>query len=294
MLLDFLLEQQMQDFEGKVAVITGAASGIGRALTEKCLAEGMHVVMADIETKALQQAAEELQAGGQNSILPVKTDVAILDEIENLKQKAVETFGGVHLLFNNAGVGGGGNAWNSTQKDWEWVLGVNLWSVIHGLRVFVPQMISQQTPCHIVNTASVAGLLGGTTNAAYSVTKHGVVAMTENLLQDLLAENLQIGASVLCPGLIDTNIMDSGRNRPALLVDNAEPVKLTAEQELSRDQFAAALKQGMQPSEVAEIVFAGIRANRLYIQTHDLFNGMILERANNIAAGTNPKTLKLF
>jgi NAD(P)-dependent dehydrogenase (short-subunit alcohol dehydrogenase family) len=294
MLLIFLQEQHMQDFEGKVAVITGAASGIGRALTEKCLAEGMHVVMADIESKALHQAAKELQAAGQNSILPVKTDVAILDEIENLKQKAVDTFGGVHLLFNNAGVGGGGNAWNSTQKDWEWVLGVNLWSVIHGLRVFVPQMIAQNTPCHIVNTASVAGLLGGTTNAAYSVTKHGVVAITENLVVDLQAESLQIGASVLCPGLIDTNIMDSGRNRPAALVDSAEPVQLTAEQEVNRDQFAAALKQGMQPAEVAEIVFAGIRADRLYIQTHDLFNGMLLERANNIAAGTNPKALKLF
>jgi NAD(P)-dependent dehydrogenase (short-subunit alcohol dehydrogenase family) len=283
----------MQDFEGKVAVITGAASGIGRALTEKCLAEGMHVVMGDIEEGALQQAAAELQSAGQNSVLPVKTNVAILEEIENLKQKAVDTFGGVHLLFNNAGIGGGGNSWNSTQKDWDWVLGVNLWSVIHGLRVFVPQMIAQDTPCHIVNTASVAGLLGGTTNAAYAVTKHGVVALTESLFRDLQAENLKIGASVLCPGLIDTSIMDSSRNRPESLVDDVEPVKLTAEQAAARAQFAAALKRGMQPAEVAEIVFAGIRADRLYIQTHDTFNPMLLERAENIASGTNPATIKL-
>ncbi len=284
----------MQEFQGKVAVITGAASGIGRALTEKCLAEGMHVVMADIETRALQQAAEELQAGGQNSILPVKTNVAILDEIENLKQQAVDNFGGVHLLFNNAGVGGGGNAWESTQKDWDWVLGVNLWSVIHGLRVFVPQMIAQDTDCHIVNTASVAGLLGGSTNAAYSVTKHGVVALTEILYRDLEAQNLKIGASVLCPGLIDTRIMESGRNRPAELTNETEPAALTKEQEQGREAFAAALKQGMKPAELAEIVFAGIRAERLYIQTHDVFNAMILKRAENITTGVNPVPISII
>jgi len=284
----------MQGFEGKVAVITGAASGIGRALTEKCLAEGMHVVMADIEEKALRQAAEELQSTGQNSILPVKTDVAVLTEIEHLLQQAMDTFGGVHLLFNNAGVGGGGNAWESTQKDWEWVLGVNLWSVIHGLRVFVPQMIAQDTPCHIVNTASVAGLLGGTTNASYAATKHAVVALTENLHRDLQTENLKIGASVLCPGLIDTNIMDSGRNRPADLTDNVAPAELTKEQEEGRAAFAAALKQGMQPAELADIVFDGIRADRLYIKTHDMFNEMILKRANDITKEENPLPAILF
>ena len=284
----------MQDFTGKVAVITGAASGIGRALTEKCLAEGMQVVMADIEEKALQQAVKELQAAGQNAILPVKTNVAILDEIEHLKQQAVDNFGAVHLLFNNAGVGGGGNAWDSTEKDWEWVLGVNLWSVIHGLRVFVPQMIVQDTQCHIVNTASVAGLLGASTNAGYAVTKHGVVALTEILYRDLEAQNLKIGASVLCPGLIDTRIMDSGRNRPASLINDEVPAALTQEQEAGRAAFAAALKEGMKPEQLAEIVFAGIRANQLYIQTHDVFNPMILTRANNITTGTNPSPINLI
>ena len=284
----------MQDFTGKVAVITGAASGIGRALTEKCLAEGMQVGMADIEEKALQQAVKELQSTGQNAILPVKTNVAILDEIENLKQQAVDHFGAVHLLFNNAGVGGGGNAWDSTEKDWEWVMGVNLWSVIHGLRVFVPQMIAQDTQCHIVNTASVAGLLGASTNAGYAVTKHGVVALTEILYRDLEAQNLKIGASVLCPGLIDTRIMDSGRNRPASLINDEVPAALTKEQEAGRAAFAAALKEGMKPEQLAEIVFAGIRADQLYIQTHDVFNPMILTRANNITTGTNPSPINLI
>ncbi|MEM8768886.1 MAG: SDR family NAD(P)-dependent oxidoreductase, partial [Pseudomonadota bacterium] len=198
----------MQDFAGKVAVITGAASGIGRALTEKCIAEGMHVVMADIEEAVLEQAAAELQATTNNQVLPIVTNVAIEAELRKVCAEAVETLGGVHLLFNNAGVGGGGNAWTATQKDWDWVLGVNLWSVIYGLRVFIPQMISQGEPCHIVNTASVAGLIGGSTNALYSVTKHGVVALTENLYVDLQTEGTQIGCSVLCPGFVNTNIFD--------------------------------------------------------------------------------------
>ena len=147
----------MQNFEGKVAVITGAASGIGRGLTEKCLAEGMHVVMADIEEDVLNKAAEELQADGKNNILTVKTDVSVLEEIEQLAQKAINHFGAVHVLFNNAGVGGGGNAWESSQKDWEWVIGVNLWSVIHGLRVFIPHMIEQGDDCHIVIVSNRRG-----------------------------------------------------------------------------------------------------------------------------------------
>ena len=187
----------MQDFAGKVAVITGAASGIGKALTEKCIAEGMHVVMADIEEAALEKAAAELQATTNNQVLPIVANVAMEAELRKVRDEAVETLGGVHLLFNNAGVGGGGNSWNATQKDWDWVFGVNLWSVIYGLRVFVPQMIAQETPCHIVNTASIAGIIGGSTNALYSVTKHGVVALTENLSVDLKEEDTNIGCSVL-------------------------------------------------------------------------------------------------
>jgi NAD(P)-dependent dehydrogenase (short-subunit alcohol dehydrogenase family) len=284
----------MQDFEGKVAVVTGAASGIGRALTEKCLSEGMSVVMSDIEEDVLMKVAEELQARGNNTILPVRTDVSILKEIEQLKRKTLDTFGAVHLLFNNAGVSGEGNSWESTQKEWEWVIGVNLWSVVHGVRTFVPQMISQDTQCHIVNTASVAGLIGGSTNASYSATKHAVVALTENLYRDLGERGHSIGASVLCPGLINTNILDSARNRPDHLGREEASPPVSEEREAGRAMFAEALRNGMQPSELADIVFEGIRAKRLYIQTHDMFNGLILSRANDIVNGTNPEPINLL
>jgi NAD(P)-dependent dehydrogenase (short-subunit alcohol dehydrogenase family) len=278
----------MQDFAGKVAVITGAASGIGKALTEKCLAEGMHVVMADIEEAVLEKAAAELQTTTNNQVLPIVTNVALEAELRKVRDEAVEKLGGVHLLFNNAGVGGGGNSWNATQKDWDWVFGVNLWSVIYGLRVFVPQMIAQNSPCHIVNTASIAGIIGGSTNALYSVTKHGVVALTENLSVDLTAENTQIGCSVLCPGFVNTNIFDSGRNRPSALANDEAPQPLTPEDEQRIAMFQEILRQGMQPAEIAEIVFDAIRADRLYILTHDHFDEMIRTRAENMIHGTNP------
>jgi NAD(P)-dependent dehydrogenase (short-subunit alcohol dehydrogenase family) len=269
-------------------VITGAASGIGRGLTEKCIAEGMHVVMADIEEAVLEQAAAELQATTNNQVLPIVTNVAIEAELRNVLNQTLEEFGAVHLLFNNAGVGGGGNAWNATQKDWDWVLGVNLWSVIYGLRVFVPQMIAQDTPCHIVNTASVAGLIGGSTNALYSVTKHGVVALTENLFVDLKAAEAKIGCSVLCPGFVNTNIFNSGRNRPSDLVNEASPPAPSPEDEQRIAMFREILRQGMQPPQIADIVFDAIRDNQLYILTHDHFDEMIRTRADNIVTGTNP------
>lgn len=278
----------MQNFQGKVAVITGAASGIGRALTERCLAEGMNVVMADIEESVLTKVSAELQANTNNKVIPVVTDVSRESELQNVLRETLENFNAVHLLFNNAGVGGGGNAWTATQNDWDWVLGVNLWSVIQGLRIFVPQMISQNEPCHIVNTASVAGLLGGTTNALYSVTKHGVVALTENLFGDLKSENTQIGCSVLCPGFVNTNIFDSGRNRPDTLKDSTEPVVISAEDEERIAMFREILRQGKQPADIAEAVFDGIRNDRLYILSHDHFNDMIRQRASNITQGNNP------
>lgn len=280
----------MDRFEGKVAVITGAASGIGKAVTEQCIAEGMHVVMADIEEAVLQEVAAELQATTNNRVLPVVANVALEKELARLLEQAVDELGGVQLLFNNAGVGGGGNAWTATQKDWDWVMGVNLWSVIYGLRLFVPQMIAQDEPCHIVNTASVAGLIGGSTNALYSVTKHGVVALTENLAADLASEGTRIGCSVLCPGFVNTNIFNSGRNRPDDLANDETPREPSAEDEARMAMFREILQQGMQPEELAKIVFDGIRANRLYILTHEHFDDMIRTRANNIVTGTNPTT----
>ena len=284
----------MKEFKGKVAVVTGAASGIGLALTEKCIAEGMHVVMADIEQAALEAAAEKLRSGGSNSILAVKTDVSIASEIEKLKDQTIQEFGAVHLLFNNAGVGGGGNTWMSTKKDWDWVLGVNLWSVIYGLQTFVPQMISQDTECHVVNTASVAGLLGGTTNGCYSVSKHGVVALTESFYADLQTEGAKVGTSVLCPGFVNTRIFESGRNRPADLTDDIAPPAMTPEQEARVEMFKKILEQGMQPAEIADIVFEAIRNDQLYILSHEAFGPMIEARARNITTGNNPTEVNLF
>lgn len=278
----------MENFEGKVAVVTGAASGIGRALTERCLAEGMHVVMVDIEAAVLADVSAQLQATTNSKVVPVLADVSREAQLQKVLDEALANFNAVHLLFNNAGVGGGGNSWTATQKDWDWVLGVNLWSVIHGLRVFIPQMIAQNEPCHIVNTASVAGLLGGTTNALYSVTKHGVVALTENLFGDLRSENTQIGCSVLCPGFVNTNIFDSGRNRPDELKDSTEPVVISAEDEARIAMFRQILREGKQPADIAAAVFDGIRSDRLYILSHDHFDDMIKQRADNITQGNNP------
>jgi len=256
----------MKEFNGKVAVVTGAASGIGKALVERCIAEGMQVVMADIEEEALSNSAAQFQAAGDNHILPVICDVSKREQVENLAKRTMETFGEVHLLFNNAGVVavGSGSVWHSSYQDWEWVIGVNLWGVIHGVKTFIPLMQSQDGECHIVNTVSVAGLLPGYGSASYAVTKHGVVALTENLYAHLGGNRTRIGVSVLCPGYINTNIGNSGRNRPEELKNDEE---LNPE-ENQRRSGRSMLVAGMQPSELANIVFNGIRERRLYIPTH--------------------------
>ena len=171
----------MQEFKDRVAVITGAASGIGRGLAERCAQEGMKVVLADVEEAALAQTALEFSAAGA-TLLAVRTDVSRAGDLETLAQQTLKAFGAVHLLVNNAGVGAGGTIWDSTLADWEWVIGVNLWGVIHGLRTFVPIMLAQTTEAHIVNTASIAGLLPYHPGASYQVTKHAVVALSEQLI----------------------------------------------------------------------------------------------------------------
>ena len=275
----------MQDFENKVAVVTGAASGIGNALAQNCLDEGMSVVLADIEEAALQRAAEAFAAQGKNTVLPVQTDVSILEEIEALAEKTISAFGEVHLLFNNAGVGGAPSVLDSSQADWEWVMGVNLWSVIHALRVFGPIMVAQDTEAHIVNTASMAGLLYG--GGAYGVTKHGVVALSESAHFELEQKGSKVKVSVLCPGFVQTNITDSSRNRQERY-GQATPPEPT-EEHPARFQFVTEMiKQGMPPAELADIVFDHIRRERLYILTHDNFNEMVEERTRNILRGENP------
>ena len=170
----------MKEFKGKVAVITGAASGIGRALAERCVTEGMKVVLADVDEASLTRAETELKHGG-GTVVGVRTDVSKQSDVEQLARKTLDTFGQVHLLFNNAGVAAGGAPWEATWNDWEWVVGVNLWGVVHGVKVFTPLMLAQNTECHIINTSSAAGLTVGGPSAPYSVTKHAVVALSESL-----------------------------------------------------------------------------------------------------------------
>jgi NAD(P)-dependent dehydrogenase (short-subunit alcohol dehydrogenase family) len=272
----------MKEFQDKVAVITGGASGIGRGIAECCVARGMKVVLADIEEAVLYRTADELEAMG-TAVLPVVMDVSKAANIEALAQKTLDTFGAVHLLVNNAGVGAGSTAWDSTLADWEWVMGINLWGVIHGVRTFVPIMLAQGDECHIVNTASIAGLLPAGTPAPYHVTKHAVVGLTEHLHSSLVAQNAKIGASVLCPAWVNTKIMDSERNRPTAL-QNVEEVPLTAEQEAMIEAMRQFVVSGMSPRQVGEIVLAAIEANKLYILTHPDFKTFLQKRLEAIMA----------
>src|SRR6266487_1234780 len=209
----------MKDFQDKVAVVTGAASGIGHALAEKSAQEGMKVVLADVEERALKQAEEELKASGAD-VLAVQTDVSKAADVETLAKQAFATYGGVHLLFNNAGVVAGTTLWESSMADWQWVLGVNLWGVIHGVHYCVPRMLEQETEGHIVNTASLAGLVSSPGGGIYSVSKHGVVTLSETLALELAARGAKLKASVLCPEWVNTRIMDAERNRPQALANS--------------------------------------------------------------------------
>ncbi len=210
----------MKEFKGKVAVITGAASGIGFGLAERCAQEGMKVVLADIEKGALAKAEKDIKAIGATT-LAVKTDVSKADDVEVLAKKTLDTFGAVHLLFNNAGVGIYSTVWETTLADWEWVLGVKLWGVIYGIHFFVPIMIKQGTECHIVNTSGAGGLISGM-YSPYAIANHGVTVLSEMLYRELAQKGHDIGVSVLCPGFVKTRTMDSERNRPAKLRNRPE------------------------------------------------------------------------
>src|SRR5438105_4561275 len=255
----------MKDFQGKVAVVTGAASGIGRALAEKCVREGMKVVLADVEEKVLNQASAELKALS-GDVLAVRTDVSKAEDVEALAQKAFDTYGAVHLLFNNAGVGAGTTVWESSLADWQWVLGVNLWGVIYGIHFFVPRMLAQDTEGHIVNTASSAGLVSSPGLGIYKVSKHGVVTLSETLALELAARGARLKASVLCPEWVNTRIMDAERNRPRALQNEGQQMspEMTAMVQVMR-QLAQA---GLPTSQVAEMIFDAIRQEKFYILTH--------------------------
>jgi NAD(P)-dependent dehydrogenase (short-subunit alcohol dehydrogenase family) len=279
-------EDSMKDFKGKVAVITGAASGIGRGIAERCVKEGMKLVLADIDDESLAHAETELRRLG-GTVLSVKTDVSKRSDVERLAQRSLDAFGQVHLLVNNAGIGAGGSPWEATWNDWEWVIGVNLWGVIHGVKVFTPLMLAQNVECHIVNTASAAGLVVGGASAPYSATKHAVVALSESLYLTLQQRNALVKVSVLCPGLVRTNIVDSERNRPAALKN--EPVELTPEMRAGLEFFKAALDASMPPLQVADIVLEAIRNEQFYILTHPDWMEVIQMRVDDLLRMQNPR-----
>jgi NAD(P)-dependent dehydrogenase (short-subunit alcohol dehydrogenase family) len=270
----------VRDFSGKVAVVTGAASGIGLGLATRFAEEGMRVVLADVEQAPLEAAVTSLRAR-RFEVIGVPTDVSDAESVTRLAAETLSAFGTVHVLCNNAGIGGGfGKIWEASLKDWQWALGVNLWGVIHGVQTFVPIMLEHGQDGHVVNTASIAGLVPG--SRVYSVTKHAVVALSEALYHNLRQSDAKIGVSVLCPGLIDTRIMFGFRNRPAQLHNT--PGELASARELERAERIGNLSQelGMPPAAVAGKVVDGIRSDQFYILTHDHFDPIIRERMEDI------------
>ncbi len=257
----------MKDFQGKIAVVTGAASGIGRALAEKCIQEGMKVVLADVEEHALNRAADELKDLG-GDVFAVRTDVSSAEQVEALAQRAFATYGAVHLLFNNAGVGAGTTVWESSLTDWQWVLGVNLWGIIHGIHYFVPRMLTQNEQGYIVNTASSEGVVAHAGLGVYRTSKHAAVSLTETLQLELAERGANIKASVLCPEWVNTRILESERNRPNALQNDASDQQITPEMLTALQTLYQDIQKGLPPAQVATIVFDAIREEKFYIFTH--------------------------
>jgi len=256
----------MKELAHKVAVVTGAASGIGLALATRFAQEGAKLVLADIEAAPLEAARAALAAQGAAAIA-LRADVSLEEDVKRLADAAFDAFGNVHVLCNNAGVSGGFGAdgvWNVAREDWEWVLGVNFSGVLYGIRQFVPRMLAHGEAGHIVNTASVAGLVTSGTGAAYTVSKHAVLALTELLYKDLKSRSAKLSASVLCPGWVDTKIIDSARNRPQELTPG-NVAQATPEQLMRLAAVRGFLKSGFRPEAIAGLVVDAIRSDSFYV-----------------------------
>ena len=266
----------MENLQGKVAVVTGGASGIGKAVGAAAVAAGMRVVIADIEEGALKAAADELAAGGAE-VLGVVTDVADAASVRELRDRTLERFGAVHLVHNNAGVGLGGPIWEIPEEDWRWILAVNLWGVVHGISTFVPLLIDQGEG-HVVNTASIAGLTSAPFLGPYNATKQAVVAISETLYKDLQAVGVTgVGVSVLCPGFVQTRIAESDRNRPAWAPERE--VEGAAEM---REAIQGLVDAGIPADVVGREVIAAVRNDTFYILTHPELDGAVATRFEDI------------
>jgi NAD(P)-dependent dehydrogenase (short-subunit alcohol dehydrogenase family) len=279
----------MKSFKGRTAVITGAASGFGLEVARIAAREGMNVVMADIQQDALTPAAAEIATGGA-AVLPWVLNVSRAAEVEAMGAAVLARFGAPHFVFNNAGVGCGGLIWENTLQDWEWVLGVNLMGVVHGVRVFTPMMLqaARQDPGfegHIVNTASMAGLVNPPNMGVYNVSKHAVVSLTETLYQDLRLVSDQVTASVLCPFFVTTGITRSERNRPA----NLPPAEPTRSQLIGRAMSDKAVGSGkVSAAMVAQYVFDALREQRFYVYSHPQALGSVQQRLEDVVQVRNP------
>ncbi|NNL66312.1 MAG: SDR family NAD(P)-dependent oxidoreductase [Myxococcales bacterium] len=274
----------MEELQGRVAVVTGGASGIGRGMAEAFLAEGMHVVLGDIEAAPLAETTQALSRDGAR-VIGVECDVSKPESVEALRDAALSEFGKVHVVCNNAGVGGGGGAmWEASLDDWDWGLGVNLMGVIYGIRSFVPVMIEQGEGGHVVNTSSMAGLMPGM--GIYGVTKHAVVALSESLWTELNTRGQDVGVSVLCPGWVRTRIVESERNRPE--APRPDPGPEAPQIEMMRKMIASFVEGGLDPLEVGRRVAQSIREKRFYVLTHPHWRNMIQNRLENILEGRDP------
>jgi NAD(P)-dependent dehydrogenase (short-subunit alcohol dehydrogenase family) len=280
----------MQELRGKVAVITGAGSGLGRAMAKRFGREGMKLVLADIDQERLHDAANELDEAGVE-VQPLKTDVSKQSQVDGLADLAYERFGAVHLLCNNAGVAVVGTAWERSHADWEWAIGVNLWSVVHGIRSFVPRMLEAGQSGHIVNTASVAGLLCPPLSGPYVATKHAVVGLSECLHHDLTLRQSQIGVSVLCPGFVKTRIYESESVRPEDLKNPGTNEDKFAEE--INEYYRTAVDSGIDASVVASAVYDAVIEGKYWILTHSEFDKPIRQRFEGILERKNPPTRPL-
>jgi NAD(P)-dependent dehydrogenase (short-subunit alcohol dehydrogenase family) len=289
----------MEELAGRTAVITGAGSGMGKAFALRFAAEGMTIVAADIQPDALAATVAELTSAG-HQVVGVATDVADPDSVHRLADAAYDRFGAVHLLCNNAGVEGylDGPIWAATTKDWQWTVGVNFWSVVHGIRAFVPRMLAGGEPGHVVNTCSMTAVVSA--GNMYAITKHAVLALTEVLAADLARREAPIGVTALCPGIIATNLFRGSRNRPAALWEDDAEAALAAGPpsdrnaqagQQTRERMHAMLATGMPPAEVAAMLVDAVRGGTRYLLTDHDWDPRILERHSSImtgAAGLSP------
>ena len=276
------------EMTGRVAVITGAGSGFGREFARVAASRGMRLALADINEAALDATVDELQATGA-AVIGVRTDVAKLEAVQALADATMAAFGAVHLLFNNAGVASGGFVWESTDADWQWVMGANVWSVIHGVRIFTPLMLAHGEPAHIVNTASAAGLISAPNMGIYNVSKHAVVALSETLYQDLKLVRSKVGVSVLCPAFVPTGIAQSHRNRPAELQNSVPP---TASMLAAQQASVTAVESGrISAPDIAAMTFAAIDAGQFYIVPHMKILEIVSTRLSDVVSLRNPSEL---